>query len=119
MSLDENEVRKISEVVVELLQRTRDGQITWVEGRHEQYLFSTNSSSVSIDSVDNDNNVPIRVTILNSEGAVVASHVFGPERDSPAVDDALELYRLVRRNMRGVDETLDSLLNELRNLPPF
>lgn len=119
MSMDETEIKKISEVVAELLQRTRDGQITWVEGRHEQYLFSTNSSSVSIDSVDNDNNVPIQVTILNSEGAVVASHIFGPQRDTAAVDDALELYRLVHRNIRGVDETLDTLLNELRNLPPF
>jgi hypothetical protein len=119
MSLDETEVNKIGEVVAELLQRTRDGVITWVEGRHEQYLFSTNSSSVSIDSVDKDNNVPIEVTILNSDGAVVASHAYGPQIDSQAVSDALDLYRLVHRNLRGVDETLDSLLKELRSIPPF
>lgn len=118
------DLNKVTEVLQVLLERTKARSVTWEEVRPDRYLFSTRSSSVTLESVDSDNNLPISLNIVNAEGATVVSEQFGgraPDSDLErrANDLILELYRTVHKDYNKVDQTLDALLSDLMDEPPF
>lgn len=100
-----------------LYERTKRGDASWDTGRNQwEYIWTASTSTVIIRSRDQDDNFPFDVDILNSNGAPVLTVEF--LNNDPNLELVSELYRSVARKHIQVDETLDGLLDELRE-PPF
>jgi len=113
----ERDRERILQIVERLLEQTRSERIQWQPSSTSSYIYSTTASSVTVGCVDNDDSFPYDITVFNRSGNAVA-HLRFMGNDKLA-DEVEELYRLAGRSHLQVDETLDSLLGELDDEPPF
>lgn len=109
-----------------LLSLTRSGAVQW-ESRafsdREQFDYSTVDTTVSVYSVDNDNNYPFVMVIRNEQGFELdfirsAGHQEELDNHSDLLHD---LYFAARRNALQIDAAIDRLAERLGidEDPPF
>lgn len=114
----EEDKRRVLAIVEKLLEQTRNGNLSWLSLGQSAYGYSSSSSTVIVASKDDDDNYPFLVSITNRSGAVVSSLMVRDDTE-PMGSEVAELYRLAGRAHLRVDETLDGLLADLNNEPPF
>lgn len=100
--------------MTELLKDTRERTIRWRPGsRDDQALINTSLASIVVESADGDGVAPYRVRVLNSGGVTIASEEF--RSGSSGFELASDLYQAAHNNSQRVDETLDSLVEQLES----
>lgn len=103
---------KLSQLIDSLLQRTRNRSLSWsVTATSDNFLASFNRFGVSIQRTD----TRIILRVLDEDGKVVESwndsQLFLPDDKN-----LRELFTLARRSARGIEESLDGLLQELHSI---
>jgi hypothetical protein len=122
--------KRLAEVLRELIKLTRDDKIAWTEGDSSySFTFATPVATIFLESVDKDGAAPYRLTLLNPDGVQLESldlnrnSEFWDEDEGRVWDDLETLYDLARRQALDIDNTLDSLMAELKERetdePPF
>ncbi len=100
---------KILRLVNGLIEKTKADELVWETTSNEntfQVAFSEHTITIE-EYVDTDNDLVLMLAIFDSEGRKIDS------ANQWSVANVKELYDLARRWALGVDEALDSLLEEL------
>jgi len=112
---------KLARVVSQLLELSKAGKLNW-EITVNDRAFQTNfeACSVRISERGDDDDISHVISIYQRDGTEIEA--ISIEALSNHLNGTLEatimgghLYNLARRNARGVDEALDSLLEQLNN----
>lgn len=110
---------KIRLLIERLIQRTQEGALSW-EGRSSRenaYEADVGTSlNVEIGTVDDDGAAPFDFRIFRrTEGGTWdrVETVVGRPADNEYHEILAELYEVVARNAKGLDQVLDRLLDEL------
>lgn len=118
---------KMGILLSNILNLTRLGQLTWkISGDEDSYILSFSNYSIEIfyrpSKDSNSDGIEYVTRIYNNEGKVVDEV---DDAELSEIEKGKDFYRLLdelfilaRRNARGIDEALESMMSELGILPP-
>jgi hypothetical protein len=120
--MNESEEAKLFRVVDILVRRTTRGEIPWEkratsDDDKESYAYSTTTSTVSI-SNDTESGYLV-FTVKNEEAFIIGELKVTGSTPLSFDQPLLELHAAARRKVLRIDETLDALITELEEEPPF
>jgi len=119
----DDEQSKLITIVNMLTRLTRSGAISWetratVEDDAEHYEYSTAHATVEVFNDDSPRRF-VTFAVKNSDGVVIGElHI--TQNTSEEFDQPIEgLFNAVRHRTLRIDETLDAIIADLDDEPPF
>jgi hypothetical protein len=118
MMTDEFLAKTVS-LIERLTAATNQDRLVWNESdRPDAYVCQFPSQNVVIATIDDDGIPPYELQIITKEGALGESF---NTREIGLENEMRKLHTSARRNAKGIDKLLDTLLEELPPMdePPF
>jgi len=109
---------KYKQIVALLIRKTADGRAKWREtSAKQQFSTKLESGTILIESTLNktDNGPVFILSVLNDTGDRVFSLTVSPLKEKDDFNLVSRLYDTIQRKHYRVDETLDSILDELKS----
>jgi len=113
-----------------LLDQTKYGNIEWQStDDDEAFLYSTSNSSIIIDTASRTGPQPYWLKILNQRGTVVETLDYNPQAEDEWMESQVtenkvgallgKLHEAARRQALQIDDVINAVLRELKEMPPF
>jgi hypothetical protein len=102
---------KLTRLLERITEGTEKGQLNWKSSTETAFSLPLEHGAITIASRDADGIAPYDVNIFNAENVAVESIA---SEDDPLMSIKLDrLYQEVRRQVMGVNSTLDALLGDV------
>jgi len=121
-------VSMIHHLAVQLTAATKRKRIKWKVVDDTSFQYSTRESSVVVKSRDRDGVAPYVLQLFNAEGVVVEELETawmrpddwgGPSEPAEWNEPLQALYHAARGDALNIDKVIGSLLDSLKEEPPF
>jgi hypothetical protein len=109
---------KIASLIMALKDQTESGTITWdTTNRTTEYIVQFNSGSITTDAWHHEeaNRDYADFIIYNANGEKIETLQFSKQSDNADYTILSELYKTIQRKLLKVDETIESIFNELKD----
>lgn len=113
---------RINKVIDSLVQGTENKKLNWQgTARETEFIINLKQGSITVDSwanydPENDVNYEMAdISFLNTNGERVETVSFSRHEENEEYRKIYNLHNIARRNSLRIDETIDSMLEEISN----
>lgn len=100
---------------------TNLGRLDWrpVQGREFAFDLDLPSGNIEIGTEDNDGVAPFDLRLYAPGDQFILVYKLGGRDDLEISNEIAPVWSTVERKTTGIDRTLDGLIRDLDNIPPF